>query len=820
MASNTYVSLNSIADLKAYEPAPPDAPWPPAVHVLGFYEPGDGGGGVFVWVPGVPVGDPVANPPLDDDRGLVIRSTVRAAGRWRRNGFLQKVLAGEPYETSSEPINVRWFGAVGDGKTQDDVAIQAAIDAAYRMRRPDRKVTHPRRVPDVAPNEYSYRAAPAVFFPTGTYGLSRPLVVPAHIALVGESLAILTRVCPKALDVSPPRLQPLPPIPLPDEALTPFPLLRIAAAFNDIDTLTFVGGDHSVALFGVTDEFFDVRAPREGPGAPVKHGTFHPAAYNNLPCRIRNCTFLFPRGPAIWQDTRWEVGTPGKPDFQTNNRSFQTPLVVSNFYFQGPHLFWGTGDWVVFENGLVNWDQVNEKPERTKHPSPSRDGLPLGCFNTGGNLNVKNCGFFSLGAGNNAPIEQWNVRHRNAYFVGGGNLRVTDCSNSDISGLVFVRADLEGDYRGHTLPRGDEEERRLALLVQGCDLASSGGGSFKLGGPSVYVNWLEVYDNFPRLISVQNRNPYPTFEQSLGIWVDPDIDWQKTLTRHKSRQVIRLQGLGTPFGFRIRSSSDPLAFRGPGVIDRTTELLHYLEDPHVGYAESEPQVNLFPVGVIGVESPSSAPFMERFTDDGSGQRLSGWRTLPIPPTVDQFHQLSFRSPEWGKALAAGVYVLSLYIRANFAGRMVLDYQYVDRSDPDRPVEEIVNVAERFFAASTAYQRVWYPFYFPGGGVRYRFGFMVDLIPPWQLDESGRTFPSELVFGLFCIHRGMAPAPYTLPAWRVRAFSYAAAPPTVGTYMPGDIVYHISPAPGRPLGWVCTAGSDPGPLEFRPFAIVG
>src|SRR5262249_23305973 len=84
-----------------------------ALAVLeGWYAPGDGGGGVFAWAffdgsGGV------------DDGGTVLHSSgfgnVASYG-WRR--------------IYSGPLDVRWFGATGDGLTPGDAAIQRAIDAA------------------------------------------------------------------------------------------------------------------------------------------------------------------------------------------------------------------------------------------------------------------------------------------------------------------------------------------------------------------------------------------------------------------------------------------------------------------------------------------------------------------------------------------------------------------------------------------------------------------------------------------------------------------------------------------------------------------
>ncbi len=126
-------AVETMADLKTLAPSKHVVVW-----VRGYHEPLDGCDGFFCW-----------NGEADDipDGGRIVRATAEEKGRWKR------ITDGEGF------FNARWFGAKGDGRTDDTAAIQATIDAGG-----ERSV---------------------IQLPAGVYRVTSPLTLHASQAFVG-----------------------------------------------------------------------------------------------------------------------------------------------------------------------------------------------------------------------------------------------------------------------------------------------------------------------------------------------------------------------------------------------------------------------------------------------------------------------------------------------------------------------------------------------------------------------------------------------------------------------------------------------------------
>ena len=114
--------------------------------------------------------------PAPADGCTVLLQATGNVHRWKAAAKKWEVLNG------SNIVNVKDYGAVGDGQTDDAPAIQAAIDAAHK---------NPSCASAPYEGCYYYGIGPEILLPSGTYRVSRPLCLAHYTRLRGEGNAAL-----------------------------------------------------------------------------------------------------------------------------------------------------------------------------------------------------------------------------------------------------------------------------------------------------------------------------------------------------------------------------------------------------------------------------------------------------------------------------------------------------------------------------------------------------------------------------------------------------------------------------------------------------
>ncbi|MBS1775058.1 MAG: hypothetical protein JSS64_02120 [Bacteroidetes bacterium] len=149
--------------------------------VAGFYSPGDGGGGTFIWEP---INPPGSITPPKEDKGIVFYLNGDKLGSL---GYFKRIYSG--------PINVRWFGAIM-GATDPNPPIDPHTGSAY---------TQP--IADVTP--YFQRAAdsPAaeegtIYIPAGEYYGHLEITTNNKVSVLGDGQGTIIHGAPELSDGS------------------------------------------------------------------------------------------------------------------------------------------------------------------------------------------------------------------------------------------------------------------------------------------------------------------------------------------------------------------------------------------------------------------------------------------------------------------------------------------------------------------------------------------------------------------------------------------------------------------------------------------
>lgn len=146
-------SLLNVSALRAATSLATDQP----LYLQGYYKPGDGGEGIFLYN---------SSDTTSDNRGTIIPDGD--GNRWYR-------------QTEGRPYSVKWFGATGDGATNDRFAIQEAIVTVQQL-----------------------PFSGTVWFPAGNYLIRGPLYITAAVTLAGagnKTINGATRIVPTSMDL-------------------------------------------------------------------------------------------------------------------------------------------------------------------------------------------------------------------------------------------------------------------------------------------------------------------------------------------------------------------------------------------------------------------------------------------------------------------------------------------------------------------------------------------------------------------------------------------------------------------------------------------
>lgn len=138
--------VDTIADLATL-------PTGQAAQVLGFHTKGDGGGGVFFY-------DDTEDKANHNGGTVIDPAKAGLVTDWTANQteyFTAGTGTGAWKREYSGAVNVKWFGAVGDGITDDSVILQKVVDKFY-----------------------------SVFIPVGAYFVSNTIVIPTQRTIIGE----------------------------------------------------------------------------------------------------------------------------------------------------------------------------------------------------------------------------------------------------------------------------------------------------------------------------------------------------------------------------------------------------------------------------------------------------------------------------------------------------------------------------------------------------------------------------------------------------------------------------------------------------------
>ena len=616
---------------------------------------------------------------------------------------------------SCQDLNVKWWGAVGDGLTDDWAPVQAALNAAWNV------------VGQFVPVEVNgiptATVGVTVYLPPGNYACGTTLEMNYSTWLRGDE-AVLTPIIANIKTQT---------------------ILRTAGPSCRISGIQFVGGLNAIAMFG---QVFHVGTGYFGPTVSVN------------PLQIWDCSFLLQYGPSIWQDcspattvapsssgqmlggaftlnvactaqfsgtTRVQIDFGGgnaqiltlsslgvlsptelaisgggsgtlsagqvvtSPD---NNRTFQTMLLVDDFIFHGPHLYWGSGDTVVFKRGMIKMDCWSLYDGTFPGYQADSNGFPLALVNSADYVSFESCAFDPPGP--QVPIPTfappyW-IPYRMALFVGGGLLIIRSCHITDLPGYPTAR--LQAYSNGYANGPNGVPISFNAIAPTNLGIVEDDFQQINAGN----AYWLECLDFLPFEIRLD------TAVDTYGVWISSTLNLQALICQQPIQPATftaRDQATASAC-FVFRQGTDPGSGSNPSETAGSDVTAVFTGScvQHNSYARADIAIleeqNLVLAGVIDTHSPgvTQAPDLPSTLDNTTGYALTQYTTngdavgcnLPLIPAQDTFPG----------GLPAGVYCFSCYLKTSGGGSAYIDTQWT-------PATTTVSVAGM---AITVFPRAW------------------------------------------------------------------------------------------------------------------
>ena len=171
------IIVDTIKDLLALDISKLEAN--PKVYVLGYHEVNDGGGGLFVY--------DEAEPKSNHNGGTIIDSTKGFPTDWNDSSQLASWFTGDGTGNGGwkrvydSAVNVKWFGAKGDGVTDDTKAIQTSLFFVSKIN----TYEDFNEVNEVYNKPYVYSVK--LIIPSGIYPISDTIFLDNSIFIEGDS---------------------------------------------------------------------------------------------------------------------------------------------------------------------------------------------------------------------------------------------------------------------------------------------------------------------------------------------------------------------------------------------------------------------------------------------------------------------------------------------------------------------------------------------------------------------------------------------------------------------------------------------------------